>query len=403
MGANDTYEKSGTQFPGVRYREVRTRKMSNGRWDRCYFIRYHHAGKRREESVGYASEGWTPQRIYTEILSVLKTNHRIGKGPQTLAEMRAANQERRRAENEDKILNEVRWLTLDDFFERFYLPQAQKEKRTWKHDKCRYDRNVRNELGMIPMSALKVETIRDFLEGLSQKGLSPASIVQYGALVRRIFNVARGVYIEGIPLFSGTNPVSQMKLPKLHNERERFLTHEEAFMLLDAARKSGNINLHDGIALVLETGLRLGELLRLEWNDINFVAGILSVKDEAKRKPGGKIPLSDRAIAILKTRLSGRKKGDTLVFQNWHRTALQHDFSDLVESIGLNNDVSERKDKVVFHTLRHTFASWLALQGTDIYRIKTLMRHKTIEMTMRYSHLLPDAGRNAVNTIWGEI
>jgi integrase len=46
--------------------------------------------------------------------------------------------------------------------------------------------------------------------------------------------------------------------------------------------------------------------------------------------------------------------------------------------------------------LRHTFASWLALAGVDIYRIKTLMRHKTIDMTMRYAHLLPDATRQAV-------
>lgn len=55
------------------------------------------------------------------------------------------------------------------------------------------------------------------------------------------------------------------------------------------------------------------------------------------------------------------------------------------------------KDRVVFHTLRHTFGSWLALAGTDVYRIKTLMRHKTITMTMRYAHLLPDATRDAVN------
>ena len=61
--------------------------------------------------------------------------------------------------------------------------------------------------------------------------------------------------------------------------------------------------------------------------------------------------------------------------------------------------MKDARHKVVFHTLRHTFASWLAMAGTDIYRIKTLMRHKTITMTMRYAHLIPDATRAAVHNL----
>lgn len=57
---------------------------------------------------------------------------------------------------------------------------------------------------------------------------------------------------------------------------------------------------------------------------------------------------------------------------------------------------TDRQRRIVFHSLRHTFASWMALAGVDIYRIKTLMRHKTLEMTMRYAHLIPDATHDAV-------
>ena len=70
-----------------------------------------------------------------------------------------------------------------------------------------------------------------------------------------------------------------------------------------------------------------------------------------------------------------------------------------VDACELNKDSTSARDKVVFHTLRHTFGSWLAMAGTDIYRIKTLMRHKTIKMTMRYAHLLPDATRDAVENL----
>ncbi|WP_206442820.1 tyrosine-type recombinase/integrase [Aliarcobacter cryaerophilus] len=59
-------------------------------------------------------------------------------------------------------------------------------------------------------------------------------------------------------------------------------------------------------------------------------------------------------------------------------------------------DKYDRKNKVVIHTLRHTFASHLAINGTPIFTIQKLMNHKDIKMTMRYAKLSPDSGREAV-------
>ena len=64
-----------------------------------------------------------------------------------------------------------------------------------------------------------------------------------------------------------------------------------------------------------------------------------------------------------------------------------------INKLDFNDGITDSRDKVVFHTLRHTFASWLAIQGTPIYTIKELMGHKTLAMTERYSHLIPDAKR----------
>ena len=395
-----------TAYRGIWYRELKGQKLSNGRADRYYMIRYGHAGKISEEGVGLASAGWTPQKIHDQILSVLKKNHRLGSGPQTLAEMRIENEQRRQVAKQEQIKHEIAWLTLNDFFDRFFLPTIKKTKRSWKHDSGRYERNIRESLGMLPLQAITPEKITKFLTELSASGLSPATVLHYGAIIRRMFNVAKKTFVEeGGFLFTGTNPMDEVDLPTLRNARERFLTHEEAAMLLEAARESGKQDLHDAIALTLETGLRLGELLRLEWSDINMFAKILTVKDEDHRKPGGKVPLSERAIALLKERMRHRDPKASLVFQpvrGKERKFLPHEFSDLVESVGLNAFVTNPKDKVVFHTLRHTFASWLAIRGTDVYRIKTLMRHKTLAMTMRYAHLSPDAGRTAVNDLWGD-
>ncbi len=64
-----------------------------------------------------------------------------------------------------------------------------------------------------------------------------------------------------------------------------------------------------------------------------------------------------------------------------------------------NVGIEDTRQRVCFHSCRHTFASWLALQGTPLLTLKELMGHKTIEMTMRYAHLIPDQKRQAVNQL----
>jgi integrase len=71
-------------------------------------------------------------------------------------------------------------------------------------------------------------------------------------------------------------------------------------------------------------------------------------------------------------------------------------FQRAVERLGLNDGTKDARQRVVFHTLRHTFASWLAIQGTPIYTIAKLMGHRSISMSERYAHLSPDHKRDAV-------
>jgi site-specific recombinase XerD len=61
--------------------------------------------------------------------------------------------------------------------------------------------------------------------------------------------------------------------------------------------------------------------------------------------------------------------------------------------------MKDTRQRVVFHTLRHTYASWLVMEGVDLYRVKELLGHKDLTMTQRYSHLAPDSLRGAVNIL----
>lgn len=74
-------------------------------------------------------------------------------------------------------------------------------------------------------------------------------------------------------------------------------------------------------------------------------------------------------------------------------------FFDAVKRLGLNDGVTDRRQRVTFHTLRHTFGSWLALEGVPLRTIQDLMGHKTIAMTVRYSHLTPDHRIDALDKI----
>ncbi len=401
-----------TNYPGIRYREHPSRKQ-NGKADRYYSIRYYIDYKDCEEGLGWASEGWNPEKAYA-VLASIKKNIKTGAGPQTLAAFRAEAQARREAEDQEARRLSVQGMTLADFLNEHYLPEVKRSKRTWRDDVGRVKKIIPH-LGHLPLVAVNRDDLRSFLDSLRQSGASESTALHYMAVLRQAYNMARVTNVEGVPVFSGQSPLEGLVLPKPKNARERFLSYEEADTLLHAAKHAGQPDLYAAIVLALNTGMRLGEILRLEWADVDLVHGIITVREEHSRKPGGKVFINAEVEAMLRDRLANGTDCDNEAAKDVgripmglvlnppkggrERSSLTHRFAELVQQLSFNDHVQDVRYKVVFHTLRHTFASWLALAGTDIYRIKTLMRHKTITMTMRYAHLIPDATRAAVHNL----
>ena len=90
------------------------------------------------------------------------------------------------------------------------------------------------------------------------------------------------------------------------------------------------------------------------------------------------------------------------VFQNKNGEGINHVykvFGRTVEALGFNKSLKNTRDKVVFHTLRHTFASWLALNGTPLLAIKELGGWQSLDMVERYAHLVPDQKREAIKKL----
>jgi integrase len=103
----------------------------------------------------------------------------------------------------------------------------------------------------------------------------------------------------------------------------------------------------------------------------------------------------------VRAMLSAKEKGERgeLVFKARHGGKIPEvskSFLRTVNDLKFNDGIEDRRQKASFHTLRHTFASWLAIQGTPILVIKELMGHASLAMTERYAHLIPDQKKESV-------
>jgi len=159
-----------------------------------------------------------------------------------------------------------------------------------------------------------------------------------------------------------------------------------------------DINTHDQALISLHCGFRFGEIAALTWGDIDLVHDIIYIRS-SKSGERREAYITAEVKSMLEARKSSEAKPNDLIFTDDGGRSLRSApsfFKTAVRHLNFNQGVDDRSQKVVFHTLRHTFASWLAIQGSTLLEIKELLGHKTTLMTERYSHLIPDRKRAAV-------
>ena len=190
-------------------------------------------------------------------------------------------------------------------------------------------------------------------------------------------------------MWSGENPIKKIKLPRLNNKRKRFFSKEEAAELLEALAKRST-QLRDMAFLSLMTGMRAGEIFNLKWEHIDIENRIIRVL-ESRSGGARKVHINTDVIEMLSSYRT--KNLGNYLFKNRNglkAVQVSKVFRSVVNRLGFNDGVEDRRDRLTFHSLRHTFASWLAIKGTPILTIKELLGHKTLTMTERYAHLIPD-------------
>lgn len=364
--------------------------------DKCYGYRMQVDGKRRFEILGWASAGaWTPKKAMVEI-ERLREAAKTGSGPASRAEMKAQKEAEKKAQEEAeaarKAEEERNNLTFGMFYDETYLPQQVTDSKSagaLRAEKGLYTNWLAPTLAKKPLRDIAPIHLEAIKKKMLAAGRSARSVEYALALVRQVFNLARQR-----DRFDGFSPTSKVKKPHEDNQRLRFLTHDEADRLL-AALAERSRDVHDMALISLDCGLRAGEIFRLEWGDIDLERGVITLRGTSRRVGTGTKSGKSRPSIMteaVKTMLAGRKRGEptTLVFpgrEGKRMTQMSDTFPRVVDTLGLNEGIVDDRQKVVFHTLRHTFASRLVENGIDLFTVKELMGHSTTKMTERYSHL----------------
>lgn len=357
-----------TKFSGVIYREIITNNVK----DKVYYIRYKDVnGKSKEIKIGKESEGVRANYCNQKRNEII-TKQRLGEEPPAIAVKKKKN-----------------IITLNDVSIAFFKEREIQNKDN-AHSASKYKNWIEPVLGHRDVDLIELKDIRELQESLVAKNFAAATINFAIKLLHAIFNYA----IEN-GITKNINPGQKLKHLKLDNARERYLTQNECIELLKAIEKEKELSMFTRLSL--STGGRLETILSIQKKDIDFDNATITLKDH-KNNNTYRGFLSSELINDLRIFCQDLKSNDyinTIPTRTLRRQMSKY-FLELFNS-QLKKD--DRKNRVVIHTLRHTFASLLAIKGTPIFTIQKLMNHADIKSTLRYAKLDPESGKNAVQSL----
>lgn len=202
------------------------------------------------------------------------------------------------------------------------------------------------------------------------------------------------------------NPCERVTKQKEAGGRIRFLSDEELPVLLNAVRASSHPDLLPAVLLALTTGARKGEILGLRWSQIDFKRRTITLSHgETKNNVGRALPLSGEVVKLLQARNKVRKIDDDRLFppaENCQELELREPWKAALVLAGIDVRQATRSGRVKegappvmtsdfrWHDLRHTAASYLTMAGVSAIEVARVLGHKTLTMSLRYSHLAPN-------------
>jgi len=324
------------------------------RRDRVWYLTFYVRGKRVQESTG-ETDRRKAEKFYV----------------------------RRASEVERGEYSQSARITLAQFGEQ-YLDYAKANKRSWLRDEqimahlnAAFGKTQLGDIGVLQIEHYKLDRLK--------QSVSPATVNREVALLKHLFNMA-----DQWQLYFGRNPVKGVKFLQEDNLQIRCLSDAEEERLLNHCSPY----LQDLVTFAINTGLRLGEILSLKWQEVDLESQTIKMLVQKNRRML-EIPLNAAAFAVVNGWYGLRKCQN--VFYNPETGAPWKDLW-----LGLNKACRKAGlVDVTWHTFRHTFASRLIRNGADLVTVKELLGHSSVTVTMRYAHTNREAKRRAVGLVGG--
>lgn len=278
-------------------------------------------------------------------------------------------------------LAEAKRRTVGELVDRYIenvLPKKPRSARSQKQQLLWW----KDQLGPMTLADLSADLIVDCRDKLARrivpsgKRISAASVNRYLAVLSHALSIAVREY-RWLP-DSPMRDVSKLQEPK---GRVRFLSDGERERLLKACREYANPYLYVIVVLAISTGMRKGEIMTLTWDDVDLDKGTIILND-TKNKERRAIPLVGKAQELVSELRSKRSNESDLLFPGnkpERPLEIKKSWDHCLIQAGVEN--------FRFHDLRHTAASYLAMNQATLPEIAGVLGHKTYEMVKRYSHL----------------
>ncbi len=355
-----TLKRKKTNYPGVFF--IDGTSPATGKAEKIFYIRYRKAGKMIEEKAG---------RQFQDDMTAARA-----------ARIRAERMEGKSLSRKEarEAAAEIKW-SVDRLWQEYVHDKP--ATKGWTVDRYRYEKYLKASLGnKEPQSIVQMDVHR--LRINLSKTLAPQTVKHLLRLLARIINFG---------LKKGLCPGLKFKIemPRVNNLRTEDLSPEQLTDVLEAIDQEPDVQAANFMRLALCTGMRRGELFKLQWQDVDFDRAFIHIKTPK----GGKdvtIPLNQVARGLLENH---PRSDSPYVFPGRagkQRTRYPKRIDAIREKAGLPSDFRP------LHGLRHFFASQLASSGeVNMHVLQQLLGHKSPTMTARYSHLRDDALRRASN------
>ena len=270
-----------------------------------------------------------------------------------------------------------------------------------------YNKRVKSFIGGIPIDKITKEQIENIILRHRTSETNPLALKSLNTLLDVIRMVYK--YARENDIYDGKDITANIEKFEFDNTRERWLDKEEVTMLLDYTKENvEDKNTYLCILLCCLTGARMNVIVNIEVNDINLKSKTIKLEDAKNDRDKTYFGyINDKYFDILKEQVEyANSINSTLLLtdeskdKNRARYYSQRKIQPILDELfNQGIDIKDKKNRVVGHSLRHSFGSILINSGVDIYTVQKLMHHSDIRMTQRYSKMGDEIKREGIDNL----